>query len=167
MKPFAVLLFISNLAFSQIEIINVVDASAMNTCDGSATITANGTAGPFTFLWSNGSTNATVSGLCPGGYSVTVTNAYECQTVLYVTINITCDPDYSFTVYGNVTNACGATATGTITGVGAISDSPLNLQYSFLWDNGSTLPNRYNLQTGYHCVTVTSSLNGIQKCQGD
>lgn len=42
------------------------------TCNGSATVTVTGGTGPFTYLWSNGSTLDTAIGLCAGTYSVVV-----------------------------------------------------------------------------------------------
>jgi hypothetical protein len=60
-----------------------VTATSTNiTCNGYAngTATATGNAGtaPYTYLWSNGSTNASVTGLAPGTYCVNVTDANGC-----------------------------------------------------------------------------------------
>jgi hypothetical protein len=44
-------------------------------CDGSATSIISGGTAPYTYLYSNGSINNTVSNLCQGYYSVTVTDA--------------------------------------------------------------------------------------------
>ena len=44
-------------------------------CDGSATVTGTtGGSGTYTYLWSNGQTGPTATGLCPGNVSVTVTD---------------------------------------------------------------------------------------------
>lgn len=45
-------------------------------CNGTATVTPSGGVGPYTYLWSTGSTTASITGLCPGAMvSVTVTDA--------------------------------------------------------------------------------------------
>ncbi len=46
--------------------------------NSSATATATGGTGPYTYLWSNGQTTATATGLPTGDYSVVVTDANGC-----------------------------------------------------------------------------------------
>lgn len=41
---------------------------------------------PYTFLWSNGQTGSTITGLTSGGYSVTVIDANSCSTTKTVTL---------------------------------------------------------------------------------
>jgi len=60
----------------------VSDASAPAIADGQIWLgTLEGGAPPYTLLWSNGSTSDTISGLLPGIYSLTVTDALECPAV--------------------------------------------------------------------------------------
>jgi hypothetical protein len=44
-------------------------------CTGTATATPVGGSSPFTYSWSNGGNSQTITGLCAGSYSVTVTDA--------------------------------------------------------------------------------------------
>ncbi|HXH19687.1 MAG TPA: SdrD B-like domain-containing protein, partial [Chitinophagales bacterium] len=44
-------------------------------CSGSVTLTVNSFNPPFTYAWSNGATTKDISNLCPGDYSVTVTDS--------------------------------------------------------------------------------------------
>ncbi|MDX2286450.1 MAG: T9SS type A sorting domain-containing protein [Bacteroidia bacterium] len=48
------------------------------TSNGTATVAVTGGTPPFSFLWSNGSTNDTITGLANGDYIVTVTDAAGC-----------------------------------------------------------------------------------------
>jgi len=48
--------------------------SSCSACNGTATVNVNCGIEPFSFLWSNGSTNQTDTGLCAGFYTVTVTD---------------------------------------------------------------------------------------------
>jgi hypothetical protein len=49
--------------------------------DGTATVTATGGTAPYTYLWSNNTTNASISGLVAGTYKVTVTDANGCSKI--------------------------------------------------------------------------------------
>lgn len=57
----------------------VTNETCQGSCNGSAAITVNNGTGPFTYLWSNGQTSSTLSNLCVGNYSVTVTAANGCS----------------------------------------------------------------------------------------
>lgn len=56
------------------------DVSCFGACDGSASLYYTGVA-PFSFLWSNGDTVAAISSLCPGNYTVTVTDNNGCTAI--------------------------------------------------------------------------------------
>lgn len=55
-------------------------------CTGAATITAAGGQNPYTFLWNDGNTNASRTGLCPAIYTVVVTDANSDKDTLSVTV---------------------------------------------------------------------------------
>lgn len=57
----------------------VTNETCQGSCNGSAAVTVNNGTGPFTYLWSNGQTSSTLSNLCAGNYSVTVTAANGCS----------------------------------------------------------------------------------------
>ena len=52
------------------------DVSCNGGSDGSLSAAPTGGIGPYTYLWSNGATTATASGLAPGSYDVTVTDDF-------------------------------------------------------------------------------------------
>ena len=54
---------------------SVTNVSCEGQCDGAATANALFGAGAYTYLWSSGDTTATTTGLCPGTYTVTVTDS--------------------------------------------------------------------------------------------
>ena len=69
-------------------IISVTNVSCYNDSNGAATIGVKGSSTPFTYLWSNGNTTATATGLKPGTYSVTVTDSCGGSATASVTITM-------------------------------------------------------------------------------
>jgi PKD repeat protein len=63
------------------------DASTSSAADGSATVTITSGTSPYTILWSNGQTSATDTSLVHGSYSVTVTDAHNCQNTDSATVS--------------------------------------------------------------------------------
>ncbi len=59
----------------------ITHTSACDTCDGSISIQTQGLALNFSFQWSNGSTTKDQLNLCPGTYTLTLTNDLGCSSV--------------------------------------------------------------------------------------
>ncbi len=55
-------------------------------CANSATVSASGGAGGYTYLWSNGATTQSITSLLAGTYTVTVTDGNGCQTTASCTV---------------------------------------------------------------------------------
>ncbi len=79
-----------SLSISQPSALVLSDAGTTNvSCygqnNGSATVSVTGGVGPYTYLWSNGQSGATISNLTKGNYVVTVTDANNCtQTRTFI-----------------------------------------------------------------------------------
>lgn len=58
--------------------ITSVNVSCFGQANGSATVVASGGTAPYTYVWSNGSTNSAISNLAPGTYNVVITDANGC-----------------------------------------------------------------------------------------
>lgn len=75
--------------------------TCLSCCDGAASVSASGGPSnqPFEYLWSNGANTSAVTGLCPGWYSVTVTDTlYGCSHVDYINIAAFSCPSLSGTI---------------------------------------------------------------------
>ncbi len=106
---------------------------------------------PYQYLWSNGHTLPTISGLSPGSYSVTITDSSGQNS----TDQITFDEPSAITFtedQANVAtcNACNASAMITISG----GVSP----YSFLWSTNETNQNPSLLCPGNNQVSIVDAL---------
>jgi hypothetical protein len=118
--------------------------------DGSATAVASGGQSPYTYVWSNGATTATITGLAPGTYSVTATDANQATGV--GSVAITQPTQLKVQVYGS-SQICDIAPDGTATAVPSNGTPP----YTYLWSNGATTPQITGLAAGTYTVTVTDA----------
>lgn len=63
-----------------INLINSTSQVCIGSCIGSANVVATGTP-PFEYLWSNGATTSSVSGLCSGNHSISVIDSTGCNSI--------------------------------------------------------------------------------------
>jgi SprB repeat/FG-GAP repeat len=125
-----------------------VDCNGASTGEATALIT-NGAA-PFIYEWSNGSNEATVTGLGAGTYDVTVTDANDCTVTASVTIT---EPS----VLELTLNGTAETGVGANDGTAGATPSGGTPGYAFEWDTGETTSMISNLAPGEYCVTVTDA----------
>ncbi|MER0441622.1 collagen-binding domain-containing protein, partial [Emticicia sp. W12TSBA100-4] len=132
----------------------IKDVSCFGGNDGSATVTASGGQAPYTYLWSNGATTATVNNFTVGTYSVTVTDARGCYATTQVTIK---EPKLLIAVATSTAVACYGEKNGTATVVA--SDG--NGGYSYTWNSNplQTSATATNLGAGIYIVTVKDIKN--------
>ena len=124
--------------------------------DGSIDLSVTGGSSPYNFQWSNSDNNEDVSNLFAGNYTVIVTDAYGCDTMITYTINNGLALDISVTV----TNASCSQNNGSATVSIANGNSPFNYQ----WSSGDTLSTADSLTAGIYMLTVTDA-NGCSEAE--
>ncbi len=132
--------------------ISSTDATCNGVCDGTASVSPTGGTPPYSYSWSNGATTSSVSGLCPGNISVTVTDANNCSATASVTINAP-------TGLSLTTSATDATCNATCDGSTTVSVSGGTSPYTYLWDDplSQTTATASGLCAGTYNVTVTDA----------
>ena len=119
--------------------------------DGSASVSASGGTSPYSYLWSNGATTASITNKIMGTYSVTVTDANGCtKTCSSVIGEPNCN--LSLTISG-VNEKCKGDAIGSAKVVASNNIGAI----TYLWSNGNTTNQISNLTAGVYAVTVTES----------
>ncbi|PIF29819.1 putative secreted protein (Por secretion system target) [Flavobacterium sp. 9] len=117
--------------------------------NGTATITPTGGVGSYTYLWSNGATTATASGLAPGTYSVTVTDGNACsKTIPGISVGGPTAALSATTSTTQVSCFLGTNGTATVTPAGGTGTK------TYLWSNGATTATTTGLAAGTYSVTV-------------
>ena len=108
---------IENLSYSGTSHWSFTNVSCNGACDGTATANPVGGTPGYTYLWSTGAITPGITGLCPGSYTVTVTDANLCTnsgTVVITQPNIL---NVSVVASALACNGdCNGTAVATISG---------------------------------------------------
>lgn len=118
--------------------------------NGSLQVVITGGAMPYSILWSNGSTQATISNLLPGIYQVTVTDLDGSTSTKSATL---VQPPLLQSFTQKTDNICQGASAGT----GKIFPSGGTMPYSYLWSDGQTTQTATGLMAGVYTVTVTDS----------
>lgn len=127
-----------------------------SSCDGEIDLIITGGTTPFNYLWSNSTSSIPASGLCPGSYGITVTDANLCtgNDIFEVT-----SPDSIILSFNKTDVLC----KGENTGNASVSVSGGTLPYSYTWDpDGEIVDNITNKPAGNYTVTITDG-NSCEK----
>lgn len=66
----------------------ISNETCVNACDGSISTSVTNGLAPYSYSWSNGATTSSISNVCPGTYSVTVTGSNGCSVIETFTISV-------------------------------------------------------------------------------
>ncbi|HLG35528.1 MAG TPA: gliding motility-associated C-terminal domain-containing protein, partial [Bacteroidia bacterium] len=126
-------------------------------CDGTSTAIPSGGVPPYTFVWSTGCTTAMCDSLCAGTYTVTVTDANGCDTVITTTLfeppALTLSLTPSIYPCGSNVSCIGA-CDGSISTTAGGGTAPYGYAWSFAPCSG---PSCSNLCAGTYTVTITDA----------
>lgn len=125
--------------------------------NGSATVNFTIGTAPFTYLWSNGATTATVSELSIGNYTVTATDANNCPSTFAIQIT------QPLLLQASVSTT-GETAAGANDGIAIANPTGGTEPINYVWSNGESSQEITNLAPGNYSVTATDA-NGCQSIE--
>ena len=139
--------------------LTITPASCSNGCDGTAGVAPTGGTGPFTYEWEPGAPpgdgTAAVTGLCPGDWTVLITDtSIGCDTLVSFTI----DAPLALDVQLITTDA---TCSGSCDGTGSITINGGTPGYVIVWSPGAIIgqgtPSATQLCAGAYTVTVSDA----------
>ncbi len=125
-------------------------------CNDTIVVAGIGGTGPLTFLWSDGQTNDTAVGLCPGTFTCTVTDSLNCTSTGIFTLTSSPPPIVIATFSNASCDSC-------CDGIAIANASGGTLPYSFLWSDNETTDTAHDLCPGKYFVCVTD-VNGCSSC---
>ncbi|MFN5149658.1 MAG: T9SS type A sorting domain-containing protein, partial [Flavobacteriia bacterium] len=125
-----------------------VSSALCSTNSGAIIQTVNASNGAVTYAWNNGATGQNLSGLAPGTYTCTYTDASGCSGTNTYTVG---------------QNNGGVSLTGTLVtnetcnnNQGAINITAAGNGLSYLWNNGATTEDISGLSAGNYACTITN-----------
>ena len=118
-------------------------------CIGEASVSMSGGTSPFTYLWSNGSTNSNAISLCSGTHTVDVTDALGCIASASIILN---EPTL---LQSAIISQTQPLCNGDCNGDATVSVSGGTSPYTYLWSTGGTAIIETGLCDGSHSVTIT------------
>ncbi len=133
---------------------SVIVSPACGICNGSATITATGGTGLYTYQWSTGSTTALATSLCAGVYSVSVSDAAGCNYSFNMPLSNINGPGPSAMALTNI--SCFGTCNGAVTATPSAGTPP----YTFSWTPGGQNTNSLSGQCAGQYFLEVSDAHG-------
>lgn len=130
------------------------DVSCPGQSDGSASVSAGGGLPGYTYLWSNSTSQATITNVPAGTYEVLVTDSRGCQ--VFGSVEVTAPADFALTLV-SVDADVNSAGTGAID----ISFNGGTAPYAYNWTlNGATVSNEEDLTglaAGFYNLQVTDA----------
>jgi gliding motility-associated-like protein len=122
-------------------------------CNGQTIVIPGGGSGGFTYNWTSGCTTASCTGLCPGSYSVTVTDSWGCTAT--ADTSITQPTVLTASIAASQPASCNGTCDGSATATGA-GGTP---GYTYSWSTTpvQTTATATGLCAGSYTCTVTDA----------
>ncbi|MFN8285647.1 MAG: gliding motility-associated C-terminal domain-containing protein [Chitinophagales bacterium] len=136
-----------------VNIDSVINAGCFGATSGGIYISITGGTAPYTYNWSNSTTNQDVTGIGAGSYIVTVTDNNGCTTTGGATVSQPLQLTAAVASFHNLN--CFNDSTGSID----ISVGGGVPSYVFNWSNGKTTEDINTLGAGTYSVTITDANN--------
>lgn len=142
-------------ASTEIVINEIVNNSVCSGVDnGNIALEVSGGTYPYTYLWSNGTTDSIATNLSAGEYTYTLTDASGC--VMTNTIKIE-DSDSLTLILSSTNNHCEAGCSAVVVS----NTSGGNIPYVYLWSNGETTKDIADVCNGMYSLEVEDA-NGCK-----
>ncbi|MBK9424181.1 MAG: gliding motility-associated C-terminal domain-containing protein [Bacteroidetes bacterium] len=135
-----------------VNIQGTVTATTCGNSDGAVTTNVSGGTTPYTYNWNTGAVSASLTGLIPGIYALTVTDANGCIDSATYNVQASNAPVISLINSTDVTCFGGSNGAASFGAVGGVTP------YTWVWQNGiSTGTSANNLPAGTYNVTITDA----------
>jgi hypothetical protein len=129
---------------------SINNVSCYGGVDGAIATTVSGGSSPYTYLWSNSATTASISNLAAGSYTITVTDKNMCTATKNITVSEPTQLTASIST-NHVSCNGGSNGSAVVTASGGTAP------YSYSWNVGGTNASNTNLSAGTYTVVITDA----------
>ena len=135
-----------------------IDVTCNGACNGQTIVIPAGGTPAYSYLWNTGCSGASCSSLCPGTYTVTVTDAWGCTATSSATV---IEPTLlTAATTATTATSCNAVCDGTATAAGA--GGTVGGGYSYSWNSVPAQPTA--LATGLCAGSYTCTITDANGC---
>ncbi len=131
---------------------NITQVSCYGSSNGAVTLTVTGGSSPYSYIWSNGSANSSLSNLSAGNVDVTITDNNGCTTTAFAAI---VEPTLISLSTTKTDVICNGASSGSID----LSVTGGSGSYSYDWNNGFSTEDLASVNAGSYSVTVLDGNN--------
>jgi type IX secretion system substrate protein/SprB-like repeat protein/galactose oxidase-like protein/Kelch motif protein len=124
--------------------------SCNGSCDGSASVTFPDSNAVVSYLWSTTATTQSISGLCAGSYTVSVTDTAGCSSSIIVIVS---EPAVITATFIDSVPACFGGSNGSLCALASGGTPP----YIYIWSGTQTTSCIQNLSAGIYTAIITDS----------
>ena len=130
----------------------ITSAACLGNCNGVIALNpTGGNAGAYTYSWSPSAATGTISNICPGVYTATITDVLGCTLV--ANYNLPSITTITSSTFAN-NNSCFGNCNGSILATNVAGGLP---PYSFVWNDGQSTSVASSLCNGNYSVTITDA----------
>lgn len=140
---------LNNLNAAAITFDSLNHESCPSACDADIFVSTSGGTGSLVYSWTGGGTSEDLTNVCPGIYTLTVTDALNCASFYTDTLEAAI-PISSVMTLNNAPSAVAI-----CDGSASVSASGGSGTYTYLWTGGQTGSSANNLCVGTNYVTIT------------
>lgn len=115
--------------------------------DGTATAVGSSGTTPYLYLWDGGQTNAAITGLSVGTYSVTATDADGCTATTTIPLSTP----------GAIEPNSNGTDGGCSNGIASVAPTGGSAPYTYMWSTGATTASLSGMAPAIYTVTITDN----------
>jgi hypothetical protein len=145
-------IFVSEPQPINVTLINSTNPACQNGTNGVIDVSTTGGIAPYTYLWNTQETTQDISGLAQGSYTVTITDANNCQTIKPYVLT---DPSALNASFSSTDVNCNNGSNGSIT----VSATGGTSGYTYRWNTTplQITPTAFNLSATRYTVTITDA----------
>ncbi|RYE25584.1 MAG: T9SS type B sorting domain-containing protein [Sphingobacteriales bacterium] len=146
---------IDNTTTVRATIDSTVGAGCAGSNSGNVYVQSSRGKAPYTYSWSTGATTEDLLNLPPGSYTLTISDASGCSSMLNASISIDPAKQIVLTVDSTLGASCNMGTNAKI----YVSTSGGKAPYQYMWSNGSNSEDLTNVQQGSYTLFVTDANN--------